>query len=123
MLGVFIVAALFYIGYRIYLGGLPVRAEIYYGKELVRTVELYKGVEEEITLPGKEGVILKTYSDGSISFEKSDCPDQICVRTGRFVRNHKIFHVFNPENNILFFILCLIIILLVTAIVYIRTQL
>ncbi|MFO7611599.1 MAG: NusG domain II-containing protein [Clostridia bacterium] len=58
-------------------------AEIYYYSELVKTVELDTGEDLVFSIEEEPDVIFHLYPDGSIRFEKSDCPDQICVNTGR----------------------------------------
>jgi len=65
------------------VSGRPVKAEIYYYSDLVGTVELVPGTERTISVPQEEDVVLKIDTDGSIRFIQSDCPDKICIRTGR----------------------------------------
>jgi hypothetical protein len=60
----------------------PAKAEIYYKSELVATIDLNTGVEKEFSIPQNENVIFHLEKDGRIGFEKSDCPDKICVKTG-----------------------------------------
>ena len=64
------------------LGKAP-KAEIYYGSTLVKTIELDQGIDKTFTVPEDENVVFHLYADGSICFESSDCPDKVCVRTGR----------------------------------------
>ena len=59
------------------------KAEIYFGSELVETVDLTKGQERIFSVPQEEHVVFHLYPDGSIAFEKSDCPDKICIKSGR----------------------------------------
>lgn len=58
-------------------------AEIYYKSQLVETVDLTAGVDRRFSIPQNKNVVFHQYSDGSIQFEESDCPDKICIRTGR----------------------------------------
>ncbi|MCI1966842.1 MAG: NusG domain II-containing protein [Oscillospiraceae bacterium] len=58
-------------------------AEIYYESELVETIDLTKDVDRRFSIPQNQHVVFHQYSDGSICFEESDCPDQICVKSGR----------------------------------------
>lgn len=58
-------------------------AEIYYKSELVKTVDLTTGKDESFSIDGLPNVVFHQYPDGSIAFVESDCPDQVCVRTGR----------------------------------------
>lgn len=81
-----ILLALCFAGWLIYgrvYGGSPAAAEIYYRSELVKTVDLTEGRDYRFSLAQKPNVVFHVYADGSIRFEKSDCPDQICVRAGR----------------------------------------
>ena len=61
-------------------------AEIYYRSELVKTVDLTKGEEESFSLEQLPNVVFKLYKDGSIAFLESDCPDKICVKSGKLHR-------------------------------------
>lgn len=65
------------------------KAEIYYGSELVKTVDLKKGTDTRFSIPQNERVIFHLFKDGSICFEESDCPDKICVKTGRLSKVHE----------------------------------
>ncbi len=58
-------------------------AEIYYYSELVETVALNRGIERVFSIKGKENVVFHLFEDGSICFEKSDCPDKLCIKTGK----------------------------------------
>ncbi len=58
--------------------------EIYDGTNLVMTAVL--GEEREFIIPGKPHVIFCTYKDGSVAIISSDCPDKLCVKTGRISR-------------------------------------
>ncbi len=58
-------------------------AEIYYRSELVKTVELNTGMEEKFSIEQEPNVIFHLHGDGSISFAQSDCPDKICIQSGK----------------------------------------
>lgn len=58
-------------------------AEIYYKSQLVKTVALSEGKEESFSLDKVPNVVFQLYSDGSIAFIESDCPDKICIRSGK----------------------------------------
>lgn len=58
-------------------------AEIYQGNRLVKTVALTEGKTEVFHLEGIDNVTFRLNADGSIQFLVSDCPDQICVQTGK----------------------------------------
>lgn len=60
-----------------------VRAEIYYYSELVETVDLDHAEERTFSLPQDKHVKLHVYDDGSIAFIESDCPDKVCIDTGK----------------------------------------
>ncbi|MGI6731568.1 MAG: NusG domain II-containing protein [Anaerovoracaceae bacterium] len=63
-------------------GSVP-KAEIYYFSELVETVELEKGNEMTFSVPQEEDVVFHLDAEGGIGFIQSDCPDQVCVRSGK----------------------------------------
>jgi len=59
------------------------KAEIFYKNQLVETVDLSMGEDRRFSVPQDPNVVFHVYEDGSIRFEESDCPDKICVKTGR----------------------------------------
>lgn len=61
----------------------PARAEIYYKSQLVKSIELTKGHDLHFSIPQNKNVVFHLATDGSICFEQSDCPDKICVKTGK----------------------------------------
>ena len=82
-----IVCALLFTGV---LGGSSARggegdvyADIYYQSELVQTVDLSTARAGDFSLPQLPQVVFRVYSNHSIAFIQSDCPDQICVKTGK----------------------------------------
>ena len=64
----------------------PTKVEIYYYSELIKTVDLTKGAEESFSFSQNENVVFQLYSDGGICFKQSDCPDQVCVNTGKLYK-------------------------------------
>jgi hypothetical protein len=62
--------------------GVAAKAEIYYGSDLVRTIDLTNPSPGRFTLPQNKHVVFEVTADGSIRFYSSDCPDKICVKTG-----------------------------------------
>jgi hypothetical protein len=58
-------------------------AEIYYESRLVKTVVLSAGRDESFSIAEVPAVMFHRYSDGSIAFTESDCPDKICIKSGR----------------------------------------
>lgn len=59
------------------------KAEIYYESELIATIPLNEKVDKTFSLPQNEHVVFHLYEDGSIRFEESDCPDKVCINTGK----------------------------------------
>lgn len=68
---------------RLLLTKNEVYAEIYHNSILVYRTELSTAKEREISIPEKPEVLFKLYDDGCIAFIESDCPDQVCIRSGR----------------------------------------
>ncbi|NLV50650.1 MAG: NusG domain II-containing protein [Clostridiales bacterium] len=61
-------------------------AEIYHNSQQVKKVELQSGSEYVFSVPQSPEVVFRVYSDGSIAFLSSDCPDKVCIRAGRLSR-------------------------------------
>lgn len=59
------------------------KAEVYYGSNLIMTIMLNEKEDRLIKLPQNENVSLHQYEDGSIAFEASDCPDKVCIKSGK----------------------------------------
>jgi Uncharacterized protein conserved in bacteria len=59
------------------------KAEIYYNNQLVETVDLNAGMDKRFSIPQDKNVVFHLYKDGSICFEESDCPDKICIKSGK----------------------------------------
>ncbi len=57
-------------------------AEIYYYKRLLCTVDLSAGAQTFV-FPEAPGVCIEVNEKGEIFFRYSDCPDKICVKTGK----------------------------------------
>ena len=72
-----------WLAYQHFFGNQAAKAEIYYKSQLVETVDLTAGVDKRFSIPQNKNVIFHVYSDGSIRFEESDCPDKICIRSGK----------------------------------------
>lgn len=83
LLALVILAGGGWFGYKAMFGGRSAQAEIYYYSELVMTVDLTKGEDRHFSVPEVPAVVFHLYADGSIAFEESDCPDKVCIRTGR----------------------------------------
>lgn len=77
------ISATVYLTYNYFAQGEDTKAEIYLKSELMKTVDLISNESRTFSIPGKENVVFHLYEDGSIAFERADCPDQICVNSGR----------------------------------------
>ncbi|MDI9470652.1 MAG: NusG domain II-containing protein [Bacillota bacterium] len=58
-------------------------AEVWHQGRLVESIPMCGGAERDFHCSWNEAVVLHRYADGSVAFVHSDCPDQVCVRTGR----------------------------------------
>ncbi len=59
------------------------KAEIYYESKLVMTVMLNEKVDKTFSIDENQHVVFHLYEDGSIRFEESNCPDKVCIKSGR----------------------------------------
>lgn len=80
---ILIFAVAFFIFYRMINNDKSAVAEIYYNSELIQTIDLNTGVDRTFSIPQEEHVKFHLYSDGSICFEDSDCPDKVCINAGK----------------------------------------
>lgn len=80
---ILVVAVIAAVLYQTKFGKQPAVAEIYYYSELVETVKLDEKVDKTFTIPQNSHVVFHLYEDGTISFEESDCPDKVCIHTGK----------------------------------------
>lgn len=84
IIGVILVfAVLFMVLYRTKFSDQPAVAEIYYYSDLVETVKLDKKVDKIFSIPQNSHVVFHLYEDGTLRFEESDCPDKVCINTGK----------------------------------------
>lgn len=58
-------------------------AEIYHGSTLVRRIELSATKEGSFSIPGESDVVFQVFNDESIAFIESNCPDKVCIRSGK----------------------------------------
>jgi len=72
-----------YLVYNSIYGQSETKAEIYYYSELVQTVELNAGEEEIFSVSQEPDVVFQISDDGEIAFIESDCPDKVCIKTGK----------------------------------------
>lgn len=64
-------------------------ADIYYQNSLIESIPLSEGQKARtFSYPENPHVVFVLEEDGSIAFKSSDCPDQICVRSGRLRAEH-----------------------------------
>ncbi|MDR2656811.1 MAG: NusG domain II-containing protein [Oscillospiraceae bacterium] len=85
---ILLAAALAVAGWLLYSGapdGGMARAEIYVDGQLIKVVDLSEGGASVFAIPGAPAVVIRS-DGGGILFESSDCPDQVCVHTGRISR-------------------------------------
>ncbi len=61
-------------------------AEIYIGSTLYRSIELAKVTETQLIELDAELHVTLEVSPGAIRFFASDCPDKLCVNTGRLTQ-------------------------------------
>ena len=61
-------------------------ARIYYKDQLIEEVTLLSGVEKDFHFTEHPGLVIRQYDDQSIAYLLSDCPDQVCVKTGKIRR-------------------------------------
>lgn len=84
IIGVILVfAVVFMVLYRTKFSDEPAVAEIYYNSELVETVRLDEKVDKTFSIPQNDHVVFHLYEDGTLKFEESDCPDKVCINTGK----------------------------------------
>ncbi len=82
IIAIFIICVLFFVIFKA-VNAKPARyAEIYYKSELVRRIDLTESKDYTFTVDSKPDVVFHVYANGTICFEKSDCPDKVCVNKG-----------------------------------------
>lgn len=86
MLGLLLLAFLVFTAFRIWPKEKGNAAQIYRFSELAATIRLDEQEDREFSVSTNDKVRFHLYKDGSIAFEASDCPDQVCVHTGRISR-------------------------------------
>lgn len=83
IIGIIGIAGIFWFVYSKTWAPKPRVGEIYYGSELIERVPLDTGIESSFSVVQGENVVFHLSSEGEISFESSNCPDQVCVRSGK----------------------------------------
>ncbi len=62
---------------------IKVKAEIYHNSRLVETIDINKGEEKYFSVSQKGNVVFHLDREGNIRFKESDCPDKVCIKTGK----------------------------------------
>ena len=75
-------------------------AEVYYKNELIETIPMVSGEEKAFTFTQDDSITITRAEDGSVAFTTSDCPDQLCVQSGRKNRPYE-FAACLPNNFLL----------------------
>lgn len=83
---ILLISLISWIAYEIYTDDKAIKAEIYYYSELVKTVRLDKPKNYKFSIDQNPNVIFQVDENGGIAFISSDCPDKVCVKTGRLYR-------------------------------------
>lgn len=86
VLAVLVVAGLFVWAGQASRGGGDRVARVYYEDRLIREIELVEGLAEDHSFSENPRILIRQYGDGTVAFVESDCPDKVCVRTGRIGR-------------------------------------
>ncbi len=61
-------------------------AKIYFDGKLVKIIELAGNVEKEYRFTENPAIVIRQFSDNTIAFVSSDCPDRVCLRSGKIGR-------------------------------------
>ncbi len=84
IIGVLLVASLGVLGYyslRKPDGGI--QADIYHFDKKLATIDLSHATEREYIYDDVPNVVIATTADGRIFFKHSDCPDKVCINSGK----------------------------------------
>ncbi len=83
-----VIAAIGLVGLLLYFTRSPSgkSAEVYVDSRLAYIVDLDQG-ELSFSVPQRPSITFRVYEDGGIAFESSDCPDKVCVNTGRLTHS------------------------------------
>lgn len=69
--------------YRNTISKTPAIAKIYYYSKVVMTIDLSEKKDYSFSIPQNKNVVFHVYKDGSMEFVESDCPDKICIKSGK----------------------------------------
>lgn len=76
-------AGVIWLVYNSTFAGKSAKAEIYYYSKLAKTVDLTDGQERTFSIAEEDDVVLKLDGEGNIQFIQSDCPDKVCIHSGK----------------------------------------
>ena len=80
---ILVIAAAMWFVYKNRFSNVAAKAEIYYYSTLVETIDMRNKSERTFSIAQNENVVFLLDNDGNIQFIKSDCPDKVCVNTGK----------------------------------------
>ncbi|NLV37376.1 MAG: NusG domain II-containing protein [Clostridiaceae bacterium] len=80
---ILVIAAAMWFVYKSRFSNVAAKAEIYYYSTLVETIDMRDKSERTFSIAQNENVVFLLDNDGNIQFIKSDCPDKVCVNTGK----------------------------------------
>lgn len=80
---IIVASAVIWLVYNSIFAGKTARAEIYYYSKMVQTLDLTAGTEKIFSIAENDEVVFKLDKEGNIQFIKSDCPDKVCIRSGK----------------------------------------
>ncbi|MFA5635297.1 MAG: NusG domain II-containing protein [Anaerovoracaceae bacterium] len=83
---ILLVSLAFWLVYDSVSNDRSVKAEIYYYDRLAETISLDGSEESTFSISQNPNVIFRVDEDGNIAFIASDCPDKVCVNTGKIHR-------------------------------------
>lgn len=80
---IIVASAVIWFVYNSIFAGKTAKAEIYYYSKLVQTVDLTAGKEKTFSIAEDDEVVFRLDKEGNIQFIESDCPDKVCIRSGK----------------------------------------
>ncbi len=69
--------------YNLFFSKINGIANIYYDSKLVKTIDLSLNKDYSFYLDQNPNVLIHVTDDGYIYFEKSNCPNKICIKSGK----------------------------------------
>ncbi len=83
ILAIVLVAFSVFLLYNSFYSSENVTAYIYHKDKVLREIDLPTFPPEVFSFDENKNVVFEIHEDKSISFRASDCPDQVCVHTGK----------------------------------------